>query len=212
VLDDAGVATGRAGRNPMIPDDITELHRRSVETFDRFVHRIGAAQWGDATPCDAWDVRALVNHLTNENLWAEALFGGRSIADVGSAFDGDVLGDDPVATWERVSAAALGRMGEPDAMDRPVELSRGRVPGRVYAVELFADHVMHSWDLARGIGTDDAIDPSLVGPAKVWFAEVEDAYRAAGSIAERPPIPDGADDQTVFLAMTGRRRDWTAPR
>ena len=195
----------------MIPDDIAELHRRSVVTFDGLVHRIGPAQWGDATPCDAWDVRALVNHLTNENLWAEALFAGRSIADVGSAFDGDVLGDDPVATWERASAGALARMGEPDAMDRPVELSRGTVPGRVYAVELFADHVMHSWDLAKGIGTDDALEPSLVVPARAWFAEVEDAYRAAGSIAERPPIPDDAEDQTVFLAMTGRRRDWTAP-
>jgi uncharacterized protein (TIGR03086 family) len=192
----------------MIPEDIAELHRRSVETFDRLVHRIRDDQWGDPTPCTEWDVRALVNHLTNENLWADALFGGRSIADVGDAFDGDVLGDDPVATWERASRDALARMGEPDAMDRPVGLSRGSVPGRVYAVELYADHVMHSWDLAKGIGADDGLDPGIVRPAKDWFATVEDAYRAVGSIAERPPIPDDADDQTVFLAMTGRRRDW----
>jgi uncharacterized protein (TIGR03086 family) len=195
----------------MIPEDIADLHRRSVETFDRLVHRIEPDQWGDPTPCSAWDVRALVNHLTNENLWADALFGGRTIAEVGESFDGDVLGDDPVAAWERASAAALARMGEADAMDRPVELSRGRVPGRDYAVELFADHVMHSWDLAKAIGADDAIDPVIIVPAKEWFAGVEDGYRAVGSIAERPPIPDGADDLTVFLAMTGRRRDWTAP-
>jgi uncharacterized protein (TIGR03086 family) len=195
----------------MIPDDMAELYRRSVETFDGLVHRVRDDQWGDPTPCSEWDVRDLVNHLTNENLWAEALFGGRTIAEVGGSFDGDVLGDDPVGSWERASRGALARVGEPDAMDRPVELSRGHVPGRDYAVELFADHVMHSWDLAKGIGADDVLDPVIVVPAKVWFGGVEDAYRAAGSIAERPPIPDDADDQTVFLAMTGRRRDWTAP-
>ncbi len=195
----------------MIPDGIAELHRRSVEIVDGLVHRIDGGMWGDPTPCSEWTVRDLVNHLTNENLWAEALFGGRTIADVGDAFDGDVLGDDPVASWEQASQGALARMAEPDAMDRPVELSRGPVPGRDYAVELFADHVMHSWDLAKAIGADDSIEPDVVVPAKEWFADVEDAYRSVGSIAERPPIPPDADDQTVFLAMTGRRRDWTAP-
>ena len=195
----------------MIPDGIAELNRRAVETFDRLVHAIEPGQWRNPTPCTEWDVRALVNHVTNEDLWAGALFGGRTIAEVGDAFDGDVLGEAPVATWERASAEALARMGEPDAMDRPVELSRGHVPGRVYAVELYADHLMHSWDLAKAIGADDALDPAIVVPAKDWFATVEDAYRAGGSIAERPPVPDGADDQTLFLAMTGRRRDWTPP-
>jgi uncharacterized protein (TIGR03086 family) len=195
----------------VIPEDIAALHRRSVAAFDGLVHRIEPGLWGHPTPCAEWDVRALVNHLTNENLWAEALFGGRTIAEVGAAFDGDVLGDDAVGAWERASSGAIARMGQPDAMDRPVELSRGRVPGRVYAVELFADHVMHSWDLARAIGADDRLDEDLVAAAKAWFATVEDSYRATGAIAERPPIPDVADDQTVFLAMTGRRRDWTPP-
>jgi uncharacterized protein (TIGR03086 family) len=195
----------------VIPDDIAALHRRSVATFDRLVHEVDHGQWDAPTPCTEWTVRDLVNHVTNENLWAEALFGGRTIAEVGRAFDGDVLGDDPVASWERASRGALERMGEPDAMERLVDLSRGPTPGRDYAAELFADHVMHSWDLAKGIGADDAIDRDLVVPAKRWFGGVEDAYRAVGSIAERPPIPEDADDQTVFLAMTGRSRDWTPP-
>ena len=195
----------------MIPDDIAALHRRSVATFDELVHAIDDDRWNDPTPCSEWTVRDLVNHLTNENLWAEALFGGRTIAEVGTAFDGDVLGDDPVGAWERASRGALERMGEPDAMERTVDLSRGPSPGREYTVELFADHVMHSWDLAKAIDADDAIDPGIVAPAKAWFADVEDAYRAVGSIAARPPITDDADDLTVFLAMTGRRRDWSAP-
>ena len=194
----------------MIPDDIADLHRRSVAVFDGYVQRVAADRWGDPTPCSEWDVRALVNHVVNENLWADALFAGRTIEEVGGAFDGDVVGDDPVATWDRASSSAVARMGEPDAMARPVHLSRGVVPGRDYAVELFADHVMHAWDLAKAIGADDTLDPELVAPARSWFATVEDAYRSWGSIAERPPIPEDADEQTLFLAMTGRRRDWSA--
>jgi hypothetical protein len=34
---------------------------------------------------------------------------------------------------------------------------------------------------------------------------MEDAYRGAGAIAGRPPVPDGADAQTWLLAMFGRR-------
>jgi hypothetical protein len=38
-----------------------------------------------------------------------------------------------------------------------------------------------------------------------WFAVLEDAYRSAGAIAGRPPVPGGAGAQTRLLAMFGRQ-------
>jgi uncharacterized protein (TIGR03086 family) len=89
-------------------------------------------------------------------------------------------------------------------MDRTVHLSFGDFPGREYAMQLFADHLIHAWDLARAIGADERLDAELVAACTTWFAPVEEAYRSAGAIADRPPVPDGADAQTRLLAMFGR--------
>jgi uncharacterized protein (TIGR03086 family) len=90
-------------------------------------------------------------------------------------------------------------------MDRTVHLSFGDFPGREYAMQLFADHLIHAWDLARAIGVDERLDPELVGACTAWFTAMEEAYRSAGAIAARPPVSDGADAQTRLLAMFGRR-------
>jgi hypothetical protein len=45
----------------------------------------------------------------------------------------------------------------------------------------------------------------LVDACAAWFAPIEGAYRSAGAIAGRPPVPDGADAQTRLLAMFGRQ-------
>jgi uncharacterized protein (TIGR03086 family) len=90
-------------------------------------------------------------------------------------------------------------------MDRTVHLSFGDFPGREYAMQLFADHLIHAWDLARAIGADERLDPELVDACTAWFVPMEDAYRGAGAIAGRPPVPDGSDAQIRLLAMFGRQ-------
>ena len=54
-------------------------------------------QWVDPTPCTEWSVRELVNHVVAEELWTAPLLRGKTIREVGSQFDGDVLGEDPLA-------------------------------------------------------------------------------------------------------------------
>ena len=69
-------------------------YRRSVEFWKAMVREI-SDEWTAPTPCTDWDVRALVNHVVGEDRWTKPLVDGRTIADVGDAFDGDLLGDDP---------------------------------------------------------------------------------------------------------------------
>jgi uncharacterized protein (TIGR03086 family) len=90
-------------------------------------------------------------------------------------------------------------------MDRIVRLSFGDFPGSEYTLQLFADHLIHAWDLARAIGADEHLDEKLVTSCATWFEAVEEAYRSAGAIAERPPVPGHADAQTLLLARFGRR-------
>ncbi len=139
-----------------------------------------------------------------EDLWAPPLLAGSTIAEVGVRFDGDVLAADPKAAWTAASTGAVRAVEEPGAMDRIVHLSFGDFPGREYTLQLFADHLIHAWDLARAIGADERLDAGLVASCATWFGAVEDAYRSAGAIAARPPVPGDADAQTLLLARFGR--------
>jgi uncharacterized protein (TIGR03086 family) len=182
-----------------------ELFTRSVAGYDKLVRAIGDDQWANPTPATEWDVRALVNHIVAEDLWAPPLLRGSTIAEVGDRFEGDVLGDDPKATWSQAMDEAVAAANEPGTLERVTHLSFGDVPGSEYLMQLFADHLIHGWDLARGIGADDHLDPELVSACKAWFLDREDLYRGGGAIAERPEISVDADEQTELLAMFGRR-------
>ena len=185
--------------------DVPMMLRLAVGEFGARVSEIGDGQWEAATPDTEWNVRDLVSHVVSEDLWAPPLFAGSTISEVGDRFDGDVLGPDPRGAWQAASVQALAAADAPGAMDRTVHLSFGDFPGREYGLQLFADHLIHAWDLARAIGADERLDPALVDGCTTWFAALEDAYRSAGAIAGRPPVPDGADAQIRLLAMFGRR-------
>jgi uncharacterized protein (TIGR03086 family) len=185
--------------------DIPAMFGGAVAEFDARVRQIGEHQWRAATPDEGWAVRDLVNHVAGEDLWAPPLLAGSTIAEVGDRFDGDVLGADPRAAWRSASAGAVRAVGQHGAMDRIVHLSFGDFPGREYTLQLFADHLIHAWDLARAIGADERLDAGLVASCTSWFEAVEDAYRSAGAIAARPPVPGDANAQTVLLARFGRR-------
>lgn len=185
--------------------NVPDLHRRALDEFGRRVLAIPEDGWHMSTPNPEWDVQALVNHILDENRWTPPLLSGSTIEEVGDRFEGDLLGDDPIGAWIDSSRQATQAVHGAGAMERTVHLSFGDVPGEEYALQLFADHLIHAWDLARAIGADERLDPELVAVCSRWFAEREDMYRAAGAIGERPETAPDADPQTVLLASFGRR-------
>jgi uncharacterized protein (TIGR03086 family) len=184
--------------------DMTERFDRAQRHFGELVHQVRDDHWRAATPCSDWDVRALVNHLVYEARWAVPLLDGATIEEVGDRFDGDLLGDDPVATYDEALAAARTAVTTPGALDRTVHLSYGDTPAGGYLAQLTGDFVVHSWDLARGIGADDRLDPELVA----WVdAETRPnvAMLAQSGLFDKPiDVGDDADPQTRMLALFGR--------
>lgn len=190
---------------------VVERYRRASAIFGEHVHAIAPDQWGQPTPCSEWDVRELVNHVVNENLWAPELLTGKTVADVGDRFDGDLLGDDPERAWDSSSAAALIAVAVPRAMDRTVHLSFGDFPGAEYTEQLIADLLVHGWDLARAIGRDETLDAELVDATAEWFGPWESGYRDAGAIGARAAVADD-DPGARLLAAFGRDPRPTSPR
>lgn len=183
--------------------DIANLYIRAVDEFDRQVNVIADDQWDDPTPCDDWNVRDLVNHVTAEDLWAPPLLEGKTLEEVGDRFDGDILGEDPKAAWSEARDAALRTIEAPTR--ETVHTSMGEIPTNDYLAQMFADHLIHAWDLARAIGADEELDPELVGECYRRSLPVEQMMRSSGAFGSRVVPPAGAGPQARLLALYGRR-------
>ncbi len=187
-----------------------ELYVRAMGSAARFVSGVRAGRWHDPTPCTEWDLRVLVNHVTYENVWAAELFLGKTMAEVGDRFEGDVLGDDPIGAFNRSVETASAAVSVPGAMEAVCHLSFGDVSGSEYAKQLFAEMLVHGWDVAKASRQDAALDAALVD---VGLPIAEEAMRLAagsGAIAAPVPVAGDAPAQTRLLAFLGRRADWPA--
>jgi uncharacterized protein (TIGR03086 family) len=87
--------------------ELITLHRRAVEQWAARVAAIKNDQWVDPTPCTEWSVRELVNHVVAEELWTAPLLRGATIREVGSQFDGDVLGQNPLGRARMAAEEAV---------------------------------------------------------------------------------------------------------
>jgi uncharacterized protein (TIGR03086 family) len=161
--------------------------------------------WHAPTPCTEWDVRALLEHMVDGNLWVAPLVAGESIEQVGDRFEGDVLGSDPFAAWRDSAFAACDAFEEPGALDRIVNLSAGDMPARSYAGERLVDVVCHAWDLARARGADERLPLDVVTACAEALVPFEAPWRAAGALGPVLETAPDADAQMKLLARLGRR-------
>jgi uncharacterized protein (TIGR03086 family) len=183
--------------------DEATAFRRASEGYVRLARQVSTPQWSASTPCADWNVRALVNHVAGEYLWVPELMEGKTVADVGSRLDGDVLGEDPLGALVAAARAAQAAAGEGDALTRIVHLSFGDVPGAEYLKQMAVDSVIHSWDLARSIDVDATLDPDLVDFSYEELQHHAEDWRSGGAFGPAKVPADGST-QSLLLALTGR--------
>lgn len=186
--------------------DLNTLYPRTVESWADRVKAVRPEQWDLPTPCQDWSVRELVNHVAGEDLWTVPLMQGSTIEEVGDRFDGDVVGDDPIASSLTAAMEATRVVAERLPSGGTVHLSYGEEQMDEYVRQLAADHLIHGWDLAAATGGETSLDPELVAEVATWFGEREELYRQAGVVGPRASSP--GDPQGDLLAAFGRQVDW----
>ena len=184
--------------------DLVEVHRRALADTGRLAANVTPDQYGQETPCEDWDVHELLNHVISGNHWVGELMAGKTIEEVGDRLDGDMVGDDPGAAWEASAAIADAGFSKDGAMEMPVAVSYGPVPGEIYAGHRFIDVLVHGWDLARGTGQDDTLDPELVEACLAVVEPQAEELAGSGAFGSHGDIAADADPQTRLLALLGR--------
>jgi uncharacterized protein (TIGR03086 family) len=67
------------------------------------------------------------------------------------------------------------------------------------------DILVHTWDLARAAGLDEALDADEVHRMVEAMEPIDDLLRQSGQYGPRVEVPGDADEQTRLIAFTGRQ-------
>ena len=187
-------------------DEVATM-RRVIEVTGKVVDNIGPAQLSAPSPCSAWTVRDVLDHLVlGSEVFARCVRDGAiPDADLSAILTTEELDDDRQAAYHRSMDAALDAFALPGALDRLVHLPIGEMPGRLAVNIAIVEVTTHGWDLARATGQSTALDPEIAGIAyRIASTLVSDAQRATGRFG--PPVLV-ADDLPVadrLAAFTGR--------
>ncbi len=187
-----------------------EFFLRTLDQTSKIVSGIGPDQWKNATPCAEWDMRALVNHITGENLWIAAVLGGATIASVGDSLDGDLVGDDPAAMYLSTVAQAKAAFS-PERLVAHYGVSFGDISGYDYASQLFMDQLVHSRDVLMGSRQQVVLDEGLL-VAAIPVAQEMVAFVGQGSVfGNTLNLESSPSNLEILVGTVGRSLAWKAP-
>lgn len=174
-------------------------HAHIAGRFAEFADGAGAGAWDAPAPVAGWTAGDVVAHLIE---WLPGCLGRRLPA---------VDLRDPAEAW-RQRAADVQRLIE-DAGDQPFsnphvgEFRLADAIDRFYTTDVF----MHTWDLARSLGKEPALDAARAEELLAGMQPIEDVLRTSGQYGPRVGVPDDASAQDRLMGFIGRDPLWRPP-
>ena len=184
-----------------------ELLDTAHRQFATVLAGVGPGDWDKPTPCEDWSVARLVAHLIGGEQMAVGLLSGCSRDDAMAMISSGVPEGDLVDGFARASAASRAAFDAPGAMEMVVHHPIGDVAGSQLFDFRVGDLSLHSWDLARAIGADEALDATLVTAAWDSLSPLSEVISSIGIFGEGPSgaVAEDAELQLRLLDLTGRR-------
>jgi uncharacterized protein (TIGR03086 family) len=180
--------------------------RRACASTERFVDRVTPGDYGLATPCEAWNVRDLLNHLTGTLSLGQALLADTPPAVAmgpGDLPEVDLVGDDPAKAY-RLGVESLLDTAGGDALERVHPTPLGDMPGAMLGGFTTLDIVVHGWDLAKATGQPAALEPDLAESVLAFARQAFAAMPREPRIGPEVAVPAGAPATDRLVAFLGR--------
>jgi uncharacterized protein (TIGR03086 family) len=158
------------------------------------------AEWSQTPEPTLLDVVAA--HAYDE-AWVPDVLAGRTIDEVGDKHGGDLLGGDPLESYDRLNDAATVAVNRALDPDDVVHLSYGDFPVATYLEHISTYRAFQAWSIAKHIGIDYSLPPELVDALYEIVVPQIDDWRAMGVFGPAVDVPQDADRETRLLGMTG---------
>lgn len=184
--------------------DLKLLFTNCLATASVVIKQVKPSHYYDLTPDTEWNVAALVKHMLSELSWAADILDGKTITEVGTKYDGDLIADDLLKNWTKAANRALKSLAKVD-LNQTVHLSFGDFKSAYYIQQQGNDQLIHAWDLGQAILVSVKFDPAI---AKFLYEAALPHRRelaASGLFAPAINVPESATIQTKLLALFGRR-------
>jgi uncharacterized protein (TIGR03086 family) len=181
--------------------EIADRYRDVAGTFTDRVRGVPAGSWDAPAPCEGWVARDVVRHLVE---WFPPFLRDGAGIELPA---GPSVDEDPVAAWTVMSDGVQAVLDDPAVGER--QFSHGQAGDhpldQAIATFFLGDVLVHTWDLARASGQDEALDPDEVAGMLDGIEPLDDVLRASGQYGPRVAVAADADPQTRLLAFLGRQ-------
>ena len=175
----------------------------------RIVGGVRSDQLSATTPCNDWDLHALLNHII---LWTaysaerrardeqvpDELMNKDFVAEPGYAADYAAQLDKAVAAWS-----------DPAAWQRNLNVMGTPTPASDVAALLIAEMVLHGWDAAKASGQRYTARDDVAAAVLTAVRANAELFRKYQGFADAVPVPASASALDQALAESGRDPAWT---
>ena len=176
-------------------------HQRAQDTFAHVLGNVRFDQLSSRTPCDAWDVKALIDHVVAGNQRVVQRAGGQVTP----------LPEDLNAAHRASAQAAQEIFAAPRALTRTYHLPVGELPGTTFIEIRTSDLLTHAWDLAIATGQPTDLDPELADYVLGFLKQMASlpGFRGEGRpYGEEKPCGDERPAADRVAAFLGRKPSW----
>jgi uncharacterized protein (TIGR03083 family) len=173
----------------MTDDEDLAVLRRGLDQLSDLLAEVRPEDADRATPCEAWTVRELVDHVVAAPANFTRMVRGQSIDWSAPT---PPAGDDPAATLR----------SHADDLVRALSDGSGDGPGPEWQC---AEIAVHTWDLATALGKPtDVLDPRVAERGLAFMQDNLTAENRSPAFGAAKPAPEGANAYQRLAAFAGR--------
>jgi len=182
----------------------TEPLEQAIASTRVVLTGVSKDQLGDDTPCAAWKVSDLINHIVG----GQSFFATGAKGEPPVAGDADFSATDFVSAFDDASQRCLAAFGADGVMERMLTLPFGQMPGAAFMGLAATDTFTHGWDLAKATGQGTDLSPELAAQLLVGARQaIQPAFRSpeGNPFGAEQPAPAGACNANQLAAFLGRK-------
>ena len=181
--------------------EIADRYRAVADGFTRRATAVPDAAWDRPAPCVGWVARDVVGHLVE---WIPPFLHDAAGVELP---EGPSIATDPAHAWLTMSDGIQALLDDPTSASRDFDhprAGRHRLDDAI-AMFILGDVLIHTWDLARATGLDEALDAAEVAWMFEGMQGIDEMLRQSGQYGPKIDVDESADLQTRLIAFTGRR-------
>jgi uncharacterized protein (TIGR03086 family) len=155
----------------------------------------------DRTP----NLREIVNYHAYDDAWVPDMLAGWTMDEVGAdKYSGDLLGNDPAASFRALVDAACAAARAASDPEQTVHCSFGNYTTQEYFWQITMFRGLRAYDIAKAIGVAPALPDALVTGLWEQISPRAEEWRLIGLFPPAIPVGEDAPLLERLLGLTGR--------